>query len=306
MTKIKLSRQQKTGLFAILIFLSIYVVINYLQGKDLFSGSYTYHAVYHDVEGLTSTGPVYIRGYKVGFVESINFNQDKDHFLVKFRINKKYKLPRNSSAEIYSADLLGTKAVRINLSNENALLGNKDTLLSSTETGMIDMLVSEIMPLKDDITGLISTLNATLENVNDILNPQAKKDIAESLESLRNTLNSTKIIAGNLEKSSPEIPVLMENLNNLTSRLNTTAQKLNNGLDNVTEITESLKESDIAGTLTALKELLLQINNPEGTMGKLLHTDSLHSSIDRLVNDLEELVKNINNNPKKYIRVTIF
>jgi phospholipid/cholesterol/gamma-HCH transport system substrate-binding protein len=304
--KIRLNREQKIGLFAILILFSIYVVINYLKGKDLFSNRNTYYSVFYDIDGLTSTGPIFIRGLKVGTIESIDYIQKRNNFIVKLKIDAGYQFPKNSVAEIYNVGMLGTKALRINIGDGTTNLNNRDTMLSSTDPGMIDNLVNEILPLKDKLSDLIITLNTTFANVNDVLNPQAKKDIALSLENLNKTLSGAKNVVRNLEQSGPEITSLIENLNKITSDLGGTTSKLNSGLDNINEITDSLKNADIAGTILSLKELLEQIKNPEGSVGKLLYTDSVHSSIDQLIKDLDNLIKNITENPKKYIKVSVF
>lgn len=304
--KIRLNREQKIGLFAILILFSIYVVINYLKGKDLFSNRNTYYSVFYDIDGLTSTGPIFIRGLKVGTIESIDYIQKRNNFIVKLKIDAGYLFPKNSVAEIYNVGMLGTKALRINIGNDNTLLNNRDTMLSSTDPGMINNLVNEILPLKDKLSDFIITLNTTFANVNDVLNPQAKKDISLSLENLNKTLSGAKNVVRNLEQSGPEITSLIENLNKITSDLGGTTSKLNNGLDNINEITDSLKKADIAGTILSLKELLVQIKNPDGSVGKLLYTDSIHVSIDQLIKDLDILIKNITSNPKKYIKVSVF
>ncbi|PKO99211.1 MAG: hypothetical protein CVU13_06725 [Bacteroidetes bacterium HGW-Bacteroidetes-8] len=304
--KIRLNREQKIGLFAILILFSIYVVINYLKGKDLFSNRNTYYSVFYDIDGLTSTGPIFIRGLKVGTIESIDYIQKRNNFIVKLKIDAGYQFPKNSVAEIYNVGMLGTKALRINIGDATALLNNRDTMLSSTDPGMINNLVNEILPLKDKLSDLIITLNTTFANVNDVLNPQAKEDIALSLENLNKTLSGAKNVVRNLEQSGPEITSLIENLNKITSDLGGTTSKLNSGLDNINEITDSLKKADIAGTILSLKELLVQIKNPEGSVGKLLYTDSVHASIDQLIRDLDNLIKNITDNPKKYIKVSVF
>jgi len=48
------------------------------------------------------------------------------------------------------------------------------------------------------------------------------------------------------------------------------------------------------------------MQNPNGTIGKLLTTDSLHNSINSLVTDLDNLIESINKNPKKYIKISVF
>ena len=306
MSKIKITREQKIGLFTVLTLLSLYIVVNYLKGKNLFSSRNTYVTIYHDVEGLTPTGPVYIRGLKVGTVETISYNQLKDNFTVIIKVKSEYALPSNSIAEVYSADIMGTKALRINIGNNPQHLKNNDTLNSTTEPGLVNMITQELLPLKDDISNLIANINTTFNSVNEVLNPESKKNLAQSFENLNKTLASAKTISRTFENSAPEINTLIEDLKELTAKLNSGSESLNKGLENVVEITDSLKKANLAGTISSLRDLLTKIQDPSGSVGKLLETDTVHNSIERLIKDLDILVKNINNNPKKYIKVSVF
>ena len=304
--KLNLSKEQKIGLFSLSILIALYILINFLSGIDIFNKSNTYFAVYDNVEGLTSTGPIYIRGLKVGTVESIDYIQEKDVFIIKLRVNSNYAIPKNSVAEIYSADLLGSKALRINIGTDNMHLQSRDTIQSATEKGILALISSEIIPIKDQMSNLFTTLNGTLTNINEILGPQAKEDISASLANLKETMSNIESISSNIRVHNPEIGSLIENFDNLSSDLVISIQKLNNSLDNMSDITDSLKTADIAGTINSMKNLLEEIRNPDGSIGKLLNTDDIHSSIDSLINDLNTLIKNINDNPKKYIKVSVF
>jgi len=41
-------------------------------------------------------------------------------------------------------------------------------------------------------------------------------------------------------------------------------------------------------------------------MGKLMATDSLHRAVNNLLQDVDILVQRITENPKKYIKVSVF
>ncbi len=304
--KLKLNREQKIGLFAILTLFSIYVVINYLRGKDLFGSNNTYYTFYHNVEGLNTTGPVYIRGLKVGTVESVKYVAGRDLFLVKLKVNSQYSIPGNSVAEIYSADLLGTKALRINIGDETRYLNDRDTLTSVTEVALTDLLKNELLPLSDKISQLVTTLNTTFDNVNQVLDIEAQEKISITLDQLASMVKDARLLVSDVQKSSPEITNIISNLSSVSDDLNAGTKRINHTLDNIGTITDSLKTADIAGTINSLKELLGQIKDPGGSVGKLLYTDSLHTSIEQLLRDLDQLVKNITENPKKYIRVSVF
>ena len=68
----------------------------------------------------------------------------------------------------------------------------------------------------------------------------------------------------------------------------------------------TINSSDIDGVVASLNELLDNINDPDGTVGKLLNDGSVYNSVDSLLNDVDALVKKIQENPKKYIKISIF
>ena len=115
MEKFRLSRMQAIGLFVLLTLIATFAVINFLRGEDIFNRSSTYYAVYDQVDGLTVTGPVYLRGYKVGMVEDITYNPQQNNFEVELKVKSQFEIPVNSTAEVYSADIMGARAVRINI-----------------------------------------------------------------------------------------------------------------------------------------------------------------------------------------------
>ncbi len=304
--KIKFTREQKIGLFAILTLFALYVVINYLRGEDLFGKSNVYYARYESVEGVNTTGPVFIKGLKVGTIESIEYREKSNNFLVTLKIDSKYKISDSSVAQIYSSDILGGKAIRINMAQGTNVLVDADTLLTSIEPGMLDMLSNELIPLKNQATALIENMNKTFDNVNDVLDSNAKDNLAKSLENLNKTLKSVRSIAQNLENNGPEISSILDNLDKISATLNGSAGHLDSSLKNFSEITDSLKKADIAGTIESLKMLIMDVKNPKGSLGKLIKTDSLHNSIDSLLRNLDVLVTNINRDPKKYIKISVF
>ena len=67
-----------------------------------------------------------------------------------------------------------------------------------------------------------------------------------------------------------------------------------------------IQESDIEGMVASFNELLRNINDPDGTIGKLFVDNSVYDSLDSLLVDIDELVKKIQENPKRYLRISVF
>jgi phospholipid/cholesterol/gamma-HCH transport system substrate-binding protein len=301
-----LSKELKIGVFSILILASLFFLINYLKGKDLFGKTNLYYAIYDNVEGLTTTGPVYIKGLRVGFVEKIDYEQEKDKFIVTLSVKSGYKIPENSVAEIFSSDILGTKSIRIELGQSKMYLEEKDTLGTNVSPSLITVLTNELVPLKEKAENLIESMNNTFSNINDVLDAKTKRDITETLAKLNTTVGNLASVTGTLKAESPKITTIVGNVEDITSSLKSDSKILKRGLENIVTVTDSLKASDIAGTINSLKNILGNIDKQEGTLGKLIKTDSLHTQINNLLLELENLVKNINENPKKYIKVSVF
>ncbi len=302
----KISKELKAGIFGILIISALFFLINYLKGRDLFDRTNIYYARYENVEGLTTTGPVFIKGLRVGFVEKIKYVQERDQFVVALSVKSGYNIPENSIAEIYSSDILGTKSIRIVLGDSKKYLVEEDTLLTNVQAPLINMLTQEIIPLKEKAEALIVAMNKTFDNINYVLDDKTKNDISSSIAKLEATLNNLQEISGNLKERTPEVNEIIGNIKDVSGDLKSGSKNINRTISNIESITDSLNSADLKGTIVSLKDLLEKMQDPKGSMGKILTTDSLHTNINNLLREMDLLIKNINQNPKKYIKVTVF
>ena len=184
MGKLSLNKSQRIGLFVVIALVALYAVIKFLKGEDLFNSRRSFYAITESVEGLTVTSPVYIRGLKVGSIEKIEYDATSDSFAIIFNIKSEYTIAENSVAEIYSSDILGGKSLRIALGNGTIAAKAGDTLKCTTVPDMMSLISEEIVPMKEQVSQLLGNMNTTFANLNDILNAEAKENIASSLENL--------------------------------------------------------------------------------------------------------------------------
>ena len=56
----------------------------------------------------------------------------------------------------------------------------------------------------------------------------------------------------------------------------------------------------------SFKNLLDSINDPDGSIGKLLVDGSVYDSVEELLTDIDVLVRKIQENPKKYLKISVF
>lgn len=114
----------------------------------------------------------------------------------------------------------------------------------------------------------------------------------------------------------------------LYDKLVTLADKSNQAADDVRELNKKLtsKDTTVGKFLTdrefydkglalidradrsvkSFEEISGRLNRGEGTVGKLLNEKELYNKLDRVVSDLDALVKDIKENPKRYVKFSVF
>ena len=92
----KLSKELKAGLIALLAIVGFIMLFQFMKGKNLFSTGHIFYSVFENVDGLGASNPVSINGLKVGQVDKIipiTKPDGKINFIVKLTI--KLKLEKN-------------------------------------------------------------------------------------------------------------------------------------------------------------------------------------------------------------------
>ena len=59
-------------------------------------------------------------------------------------------------------------------------------------------------------------------------------------------------------------------------------------------------------SLSSLEEITSRLQRGEGTAGKLLSDKELYDKLNRMVDDLDLLVRDIKENPKRYLKFSLF
>ena len=302
----KFSKAQLIGIFTVIVIVSIYAVITFLKDENIFNGRSSYYAIYEDVDGLTNSSPVYMKGLKVGSIWDIKYDNGRGVFIVMMKIKSAFAIPSDSKAVIAGSGLLGGKQINLLIGESTQILSPKDTICGAVERDPLASIMNKAEPVAGKMDTLITNLNAIAVKMNDMLDESTRRDIKEAVASLNSSMKSIKSIAARLHNSAPEMEEIIHNVKILSENLNTGSIELNNTLKNTSEITKGLSEADLKGTIEELKGLLVKLQNPEGSVGKLIATDTLHNSINSMVNNLNNLIKKIEQNPKKYIRISVF
>lgn len=302
----KFSKELKIGVFVVTVLVASFFIINYLRGEDIFNNEIELVSRYDNVEGLVASAPVYIKGYKAGKVSEVVYNPSGDDFMVTCSVLKEFRIPADSKMTIYSVDIMGGKGIRIDLGSSSELVADGDFLQPSFAAGLVDGLEDSIVPLLAKVGNTLDSLSVTVSSVNKMLSEENKVSISNTLAHLEKTMHEVRGVAATVNGKSEELCLLVDNLAGLSSKLGGIADKTDGVMDGVSSVVNTINESDIEGVIASFSQLLENMNDPDGTIGKLFVDNSMYDSIDEVLNDIDSLIRKIEENPKKYIRISIF
>lgn len=300
----KLSREIKT---AILVIASILLFIwgySFLKGRDLLTSYKSLFVEYENVEGLTVSAPVTIKGLNIGKVSSIEIKNDTGKILVELQIKSDYPITKSSLAEIYAPSPIGGKQIAIILNNEDkAIAESGDYLKSSSKLGLTDALALQIEPLKDKVIKLLDNANVMLENVNQVLDSKSKENLRSSIANLNEILAEFKI-------ASKEVNSLLAD--NKT-KIGNTMSNVEKASANFTKVSDSLSKANIGqtvkkleSTLASVDKMMADLQSGKGTMGKLIKDEALYNNFTKTSKELELLLQDLRLNPTRYVNVSLF
>lgn len=278
----KYSREFKVGVLAIVCLGILYFGFNFLKGINIFSPTNVYVGTFDRINGLTAQAPVYIKGYQVGLVESIQYDfKQNPSFTVNVSIDKTIELPRGTQMALVADGLLGGGAIELQLPmmpNRAMPYQKGDTLPTLIVPGLVDNLQ----------TGLLANLDSLLNQAN-ILLASLNSEVEEG--SLRNTLRNVERITNDLMVSSRDIRSLTH------QQLPALMTKVDSTMVGLQEIVNDVNAANIQQTIgnvdNTINTLNAALQSQDGTLGLLLNDKELYDNLNGALKNLDNAVQNV-------------
>lgn len=307
----KISNEVKIGATVVITLVIFIWLYNFLKGKNFFQNVAYYYSVYDNIGGLSESNPVEVNGYKVGVVQSLDFlDESSGKIIVEFSVDRDFRLPLNTVAEVTPISLLGGMKVQFVYGNGPGFYSEGDTIPGRVAPSLAEMVRSEFQPLKEKFSSLIVTMDSVTSSLDQLMNEDFKSDIGITADNLKNTSGSLKNIIGSKET---DLAGTIENLNKFSKMLAEESDDISSTLKNIDNITDTLAAADIYNTIVNLKSSLQQttlalekINEGKGTAGQLISNDTLYSNLSNSLESLNILLTDVKANPKRYVHFSIF
>ena len=293
----KISKEIKIALVAVLAIAIVYVGIIFLKGLKLFSDDVSYFVEIADVQGMPTASDVRANGLKIGSVKAITFNPDKQNLTVEINVNPNFRIPQGTSVYM-TKEMLGSAMMNLKLGPDpNAILHPGDTIMGNPMTDLMTA-AGDMLP---QVEALLPKVDSILTALNTLANDPSLATSLHNMETVSADLKlTTKQINGLLGK---DVPQLMAKTNTICSNLETTTNTLN-------QIDMKKKKKKADETLSSVQNMTFKLNtamnSKETSLGMLMNDNSIAIHIDSTMMNSSRLLEDFRLRPKRYVHFSLF
>lgn len=302
----KISKEAKVGILAVVVLAMFYFGFSFLKGSDFFSNTNQYQVTYDNIDGLTPSNPVLVNGLTVGKVKRIDILQAQENkLLVTLDLNKDIRVGVGSRAILADGGLLGGKVIRLQINQKSAPLQSGGQLVAEKETGLSALIREKTLPVLTNVDSLVLRLNqvvASFDQTGSVLT-----------QTLRGANRVTSTLDATMNENRVGLRHTLANVDKLSTSLIETEKQLKPILTKTGSFADSLNALQLRQTLNTvnksidnLQKILGDINRGKGSLGKLTSDDSLYLNTSRTAASLERLLTDLRENPKRYVHFSLF
>ncbi len=314
-----ISKEAKIGLFAAFSLGALYFGYNFLRGKKFFSNQNTYYVVYNNIDGIVKSTPIFFKGLKVGQVEKLSLirTDSANKIMATLLVDDKIQLSKSSEAKIVSLDLLGGKVISLIIPSLLNPIKKGDTLIGTQEHSLSASISEMITPVKEKTENVMVSLNKVLGELQKVLSEGGTANLSAGISDLAGILSNlnttTKQLDLLIQSEKGKVGNIAGNMETITETLRKSNADIAASLKNFKNLSDSLSQAPIKSTIDQLNitskqlaSISQKIDSGEGSAGKLINDKELYDNLTKSSAQLELLLKDVRENPKRYVNVSVF
>jgi phospholipid/cholesterol/gamma-HCH transport system substrate-binding protein len=280
----------RVGIMLTICIVVLVVGILWLSGAKFSDRRYAFDVVFQEVGGLNSGDKVTVAGLEAGEVSSLELCEGGS-VCVALSVEPTVRIPVDSRFTIGSYGFLGSKHVAVRPGTSSVYIEAGGKVTGAYEKSMNDV----ISEMGDALTEIRSVLRAADEILND----------TEGKDQVRRTMQNAEQATVSLNEALVDLKAMTADVRSFVEMKRDPASE---AIDSMAEASESFVE--VAGRLetiaASLDTIITRVENGEGTLGKLLTQDDAHDEFMAAVKELRTLVARISENPKSFVKFSIF
>lgn len=275
--------ETRLGIFFALALIAAVVILEIVGTRGLFQKGIPIRARFDNIQELREGDSVRMAGVEVGHVQKIQLSSNQVEVVLS--VDKSAAVKTDSKAAIKFVGLMGQNYVSLGFGSLDAPRAEPNALLESDEQADLNSLMVKLEGVASGVEGL--TKNFSGESINNLLGPFTDflKENNPKLSAILGNLQtiSTRIVGGEgtVGRLINEDKLYVSALNTV-SNLNTTVSDARPLFD------------DLKLTLDQARSVVTQVNEGQGTIGKLIKDETLYRETTTAMVNLREILQKIN------------
>lgn len=302
----KWSNEARIGLAVVAAAIILIGGILYLRGIDLRSKQYALRVFYPNVNGLKAGDMVTVGGLAIGQVESMSLSGRR--VAVNLSIQTNVHVPRDSRATLKSETIMGGKFIEITPGAETISARNGDSLSGFYEADLSE-LTATLAPISSNVLGILENVNSTFDEPTRQRIQEIVADLGRSSARLNQVISTGGMQA---DRAFADFAAFSRDLSRFARTLDTIALAergtIDTSMTSLRRVAENLDRlsKKLEYATESLNAILTRTKSGEGTLGKLVQDEALYNHLDSLSMNLNLLVKDIRENPRRYVTISLF
>jgi phospholipid/cholesterol/gamma-HCH transport system substrate-binding protein len=319
--------QFRVGVMVILTMILFAMLIVWFAGLPLLGfGAYTIYVQFSDTPGVSPGTPIQKCGIRIGRVSEIRLTDNRQTpVLVTARIDGNRRLYHNELCRVVAPIFMGDTALEF-VRSTDPKLPDSEVEPGETLPGLVAPDSTRVLSnLQQNLTTTIGSVDVASKDIHDVLSrlsrlleaneqevtkviSQSQKTLDLMQEALRNAngVLGDPVVRGNFAKSMDRLPKAIEDTDKAATELQCVARAFSDAMVDVRGITRPMSERSASvmfhmdESAKKLDEVMDQmcrfsrdLNNPQGTVGQLVHDRELYQHLNHASRNVEQLTREL-------------
>lgn len=279
-----LTTEFKVGLTVIIA--TLILIFGIIWGKEfrLTTNKFPLSIVFENVGGIVPGDPVMVNGVKEGKVLDISWLERE--VLVKIEISNHVSLYKDATFTITSLELLAGMKIEIDPGSSETRINMSQQPFKGNYGGQMVDIGLTINDLARDVNSLTLRLDTTIIMINQLLSTGTlQEDLSKTLANLNAISSQMKSLPKDLNQSLTNFDEAVDDFSMVVQNNET---GIHSTLQNINVITSRLDTVS-----TSLKVVMGQIENQEGTLGKMVYDPALYNNLSKALVTIDSLAQQI-------------
>jgi len=274
----------KVGLTVIVS--TLILIFGIIWGKEfrLKTNKYQLSLTFENVGGMVPGDPVMVNGVKEGKVLEIGWLDRQ--VLIKIELSNNVPLYEDATFTITSFELLAGMKIEVNPGVSNTKINLSRQPFKGKYGGQMVDVGLTISDLARDVNSLALRLDTTIIMINQLLvTGTLQEDLFGTMSNLNDISSQMKSLPKDLNRSLTNFD---DAVNDFSSVVKNNETGIHSTLQNINIITSRLDTVS-----SSLKAVMGQIENQEGTLGKMVYDPTLYNNLSKALVTIDSLARQI-------------